>query len=177
MVLAVFWSNYGFFGGVSGIPKNLEGYCLQLTWFLNGIFAILIALEGVGGVLSLLFNLFQGDILAILIVLGKYSSNLMGHVVHFYGCGVVFLQLNAFWWGSLVISMNIVQYFFWAILALLMLLEGCFRNLMSFELEFVHFNEFSYSVNEFFVGILAILMVLDENFSNLTGLDGAVRPF
>lgn len=73
--------------------------------------------------------------------------------------------------------MNIVQYFFWAILALLMLLEGCFRNLMSFELEFVHFNEFSYSVNEFFVGILAILMVLDENFSNLTGLEGAVRPF
>lgn len=132
MVLAVFWSNYGFFGGVSGIPKNLEGYCLQLTWFLNGIFAILIALEGVGGVLSLLFNLFQGDILAILIVLGKYSSNLMGHVVHFYGCGVVFLQLNAFWWGSLVISMNFVQYSF----------LGHFGPFNAFGGMFSQFNEF-----------------------------------
>jgi len=73
--------------------------------------------------------------------------------------------------------MNFVQYFLWAILALLMLLEGCFCNLMSFELEFVQFNEFCYSVNEFFVGILAILMVVVENFSNLTGLEGAVRPF
>ena len=47
---------------------------MKFALFLNGIFAILMAWEG----LFLLHNEFQGDTLAILIVLGKYSSNLMG---------------------------------------------------------------------------------------------------